>query len=346
MTAASTVFLSYRRSDTQDVAGRLFDVLSHSFGRHRIFKDVDSIPIASDFRAYIVEQIRQSVVLVLIGPHWLAPLPGYDRSRLWHDNDFVRLEIESALAAQAPLVPVLVNGARMPPPDQLPPSIQALRGRHGIAVRPDPDFRTDVGRLGGMLTGMLEQRPERKRAPDALLDDLLATCQAWHNEIIATIGRIIAVLRDEKLPEDARRAAVENIELVYQNTRTHVPKVLSARRLLSRFDGTGDVAAAVDAFLGYIFVATNDSPAEAASFSPYCLPASNWIVPGGGPGSGGVFSGGAFGSGRARAPLSVSPFASSLESVFASEHLHMSLGAVAEALQHLSDAVAEAKLLA
>jgi hypothetical protein len=326
MAATSTVFLSYRRSDTQDVAGRIFDALAAGFGRQRVFKDVDSIPIGSDFREHIVEQIRQSVVLVLIGPNWLEPGFGPEQSRLWEPQDFVRLEIETALECGSPMVPVLINGARMPDSAALPPSILPLRGRHGFAVRPDPDFRSDVGRLGDLLKTMVQGEPEKRKVPAQLLDDLFASCQAWYNDIVGTVARIVALMRDQKMDAASRAAAIEGIQLVYQNSRTYVPKVLSSRRMLSRFEGTEGIAAAVDGFLSHIYVETNDRQARAS----YCRPPMEWLM-----------------RERTESPFSVlSAEHFSAESSFASDYLDISLGRISEALQALSDAISEAKLYA
>jgi len=66
------IFLSYRRSDTEDVAARIFDVLVERFSRDAVFKDVDSIPLAVPFTTFIENALKSShVVLVLIGPKWL-----------------------------------------------------------------------------------------------------------------------------------------------------------------------------------------------------------------------------------------------------------------------------------
>ena len=43
--AATTkiIFLSYRRKDSADVSGRIYDRLSIKYGKDQVFKDVDSI---------------------------------------------------------------------------------------------------------------------------------------------------------------------------------------------------------------------------------------------------------------------------------------------------------------
>jgi TIR domain len=317
MSSPSSIFLSYRRSDTQDVAGRLFDQLSSHFGRRKVFKDVDSIPIASDFRDYIVDQIRYSVVLVLIGPAWLAESSPYGKSRLWDKEDFVRLEIEVALQSDSPLVPVLVNGAKMPTCEMMPPSIVAIRGKQGIVVRPDPDFHADVRRLTRLLSELLRADPERKGAPAEMLDELFANCQGWYNEIVKTVAQIVAVIRDRRTDEEQRRTVIDGIQLVYQNERTYVPKVLSARKILTRYAGVDRIAAAVDEFLAHIYVHTNDK-----SYSEECRGPLDWIF-----------------EDEDRTKL----WYGSLEARFAYDYMEMSLATISESLQNLSDVIYEAK---
>lgn len=141
------VFLSYRRDDSGDVTGRLYDRLIERFGSAQVFKDVDSIPPGVDFRTYLNEQIGTcDVMLAVIGAGWLAP-DASGRRRIDDPADFVRMEIEAALERDVPIVPVLVGGAGVPQADQLPETLAALAYRQAQVVRADPDFHRDVDRL-------------------------------------------------------------------------------------------------------------------------------------------------------------------------------------------------------
>jgi len=116
------IFLSYRRDDSTSATGRLADALEAHFGDDRVFRDRE-IAAGENF----VEAIRRSVesatvVLVVVGPHGLAATDAQGRRRLDDPGDFVRLEIELALAARAAVVPVLVEGATMPSAGDLPAS--------------------------------------------------------------------------------------------------------------------------------------------------------------------------------------------------------------------------------
>ena len=144
----SKILISYRREDSADVTGRIYDRLVQQFGQEAVFKDVDSIPLGVDFRAYLDEQVAKcEVFLAVIGRDWMKAKGRKGTSRLEDPGDFVRIEIESALKRQMPVVPVLVQGAKIPEAERLPASIQELSYRHGIVVRPDPDFHKDMDRL-------------------------------------------------------------------------------------------------------------------------------------------------------------------------------------------------------
>jgi formylglycine-generating enzyme required for sulfatase activity len=147
--AGEAIFVGYRRDDTADVAGRIYDAMAQRFGKQRVFKDVDNIGPGVDFGDYIKTVLpRCRVALVLIGPHWLESKDETGKRRLDDDHDWVRIEIETALATPGVLVvPVLVNGARMPRGEEVPDSLKALLRRNAAIIRRDPDFHDDVERL-------------------------------------------------------------------------------------------------------------------------------------------------------------------------------------------------------
>src|SRR5438477_638897 len=108
-----TIFLSYRREDSADAAGRLHDHLGAHFGRESVFMDVDTIPFGVDFREHLDEAVsRCDVLLAVIGERWLdachPPGPKQGQRRLDDPADFVAVEIHSALARDIPVIPVLV----------------------------------------------------------------------------------------------------------------------------------------------------------------------------------------------------------------------------------------------
>jgi formylglycine-generating enzyme required for sulfatase activity len=154
------LFISYRRDDTQDITGRLFERLAARFGDHNIFMDVDSIPIGADFRQILRDAIADSsVALVMIGRQWLSVADERGQRRLDNPDDFVRIEVEAALARGIPVVPILTQGAAMPHERDLPPSMAALAFRHGVDVRSDQHFGPDAEQLITRLAPLLEPKP-------------------------------------------------------------------------------------------------------------------------------------------------------------------------------------------
>ncbi len=114
-TGAGRIFISYRREETAYPAGWLFDRLVEHFGQGQVFKDVDSIQLGDDFVEVITAAVAGcDVLLALIGDQWLTITGEDGRRRLEDPSDFVRLEIEAALARNIRVIPVLVDGARMP----------------------------------------------------------------------------------------------------------------------------------------------------------------------------------------------------------------------------------------
>ena len=144
----ATVFICYRREDAPATTGRIYDHLVQSFGEASVFKDVDSIPVGTDFPSHIQRILRQATAqVVVIGPRWLDIRDEAGRSRLQNPGDFVRQEIETGLASGIPVIPVLVEGATMPPARVLPASLAPLTRLQAVNIRFDPDFTTDVRRL-------------------------------------------------------------------------------------------------------------------------------------------------------------------------------------------------------
>ena len=147
------LFISYRREDTADVVGRMHDMLEVEFGPDAIFLDVDSIEIGDDFETTIQRHLFQSeVFLCVIGPTWLSIEDEKGKVRIHNEGDWVRREIEIAL--QNPdlrFVPLLVNGAAMPKPEELPASIRDLGKRQAHFVRRNPHFKQDMTHLVDFL---------------------------------------------------------------------------------------------------------------------------------------------------------------------------------------------------
>jgi hypothetical protein len=136
-----SVFICYRRNDTADISGRLYDRLTKRFGRGSVFKDVFAIDLGADFQVVVKQQLeRSSVVLVLIGDRW-------DVGRLGETRDPVRFELQCAQHLNLRIIPVFVRGAAMPTAVSFPPNLAEFSRRNGLSLRGDPDFDADVSLL-------------------------------------------------------------------------------------------------------------------------------------------------------------------------------------------------------
>ena len=141
------IAISYRRSDSAAMSGRIFDRLAAHYGKHSVFMDVDNIPIGIDFRRHIGETLRRTdVVLAVIGASWLGAQDGVE-ARIHQEGDPVRVEIETALARGAPVIPVLVDGARMPDAAALPQSFGSFAFLNAAEVATGRDFDGQISRL-------------------------------------------------------------------------------------------------------------------------------------------------------------------------------------------------------
>lgn len=141
------VFLSYRREDSAAAAGRLSDRLVAELGDGNVFMDVDGIALGADFVKRLIEEVACcDTLLAVIGPRWLEVADEAGDRRLDDPNDFVRVEIAAALQRDIPVIPILLDGTKIPRVDRLPDDLKHLSRRNGLDVR-QASFHSDVGRL-------------------------------------------------------------------------------------------------------------------------------------------------------------------------------------------------------
>jgi hypothetical protein len=171
------IFISYRRDDSSGDSGRIYDRLETKYGRENVFKDVDAIPLGVDFRRVLTDEVAKcDVMLVVIGRQWLSITDEHGQRRLDSPSDFVRIEVEAALAREFPVIPVLVQNVRMPQERDLPASLAELAYRNNIVVHSDPYFHRDMDLLIGQLDALFAQ----KRS-------------SWLPERLASLGRLTKV---------------------------------------------------------------------------------------------------------------------------------------------------------
>ena len=183
-----TIFISYRRNDSADQAGRIFDRLVGAFSKPRVFKDVDSVPAGADFRRVIEQAVQKADVFILIiGPGWLKATDDRGRRRLDATNDFVRMELECALELGKIIIPVLVGQSEMPVASELPVTLSEVAYRNAVSVRRDPDFHRDMDRLIDAIKSSTAADDRKQRISDEPV-------KTWPRYVLGGVGLLIAIV--------------------------------------------------------------------------------------------------------------------------------------------------------
>jgi len=183
----ANIFISYRREDTQSIAGRIFEHLGRHYGLESVFIDTDRILAGSDFRDQIHEMLDKCDVLIaLVGPRWLMPDSG--PVRISNKNDWVRIEIAAALAKKVPLVPLLIDGTKMPHAEDLPEDIRDFVFRAALNLDTGIDFHNHMQRL---ITSLNRTLANKKSAGLPLLENAKSAdpqAATQNNEVTADVG--------------------------------------------------------------------------------------------------------------------------------------------------------------
>jgi WD40 repeat protein len=176
------IFINYRRGDEPGFALALYARLEESFAANQLFMDVEGgIPAGHDFVEVLERQVAQcDVLLVLIGRGWLAVKDENGARRLDNPDDFVRVEIESAMRRGKRVIPVLVNNAEMPRAGELPEPLKPLARRHAVRLTQER-FRADVRGLIEVLKAALRETEAAKES---------ASTAAWLPSRDESAGRI------------------------------------------------------------------------------------------------------------------------------------------------------------
>jgi len=161
----NTIFISYRRKDTASAAGRLHDFLEREFGADMVFKDIHDIGLGTDFRDAIAKTLMDcKVFLALIGDRYVSLTDAEGNIRIMNPNDYVNIEVSTALdfKDQKLVIPILINGARMPNRDQIPKSMEAITWQNAKKLSNDY-WKTDMERLIIAIREYLHLPEEKER---------------------------------------------------------------------------------------------------------------------------------------------------------------------------------------
>ncbi|HJQ30682.1 MAG TPA: DUF4440 domain-containing protein [Pyrinomonadaceae bacterium] len=208
----SGIFISYRRDDSVGHAGRLYDRLSDHFGGDQIFMDIDQIEPGEDFVHVIEDGVGSCEILIaVIGRRWLVGADGATR-RLDDPNDFVRLEIAAAFRRDIRVIPVLVEGAVMPMPRDLPEDLSPLSRRQAIELS-DQRWKYDVDRLIEALEKILaRQREARHIAAQEEAERRRTEEESRQAEESERLKKAAEAKRQRREAEEAERSRLEAAE--------------------------------------------------------------------------------------------------------------------------------------
>jgi hypothetical protein len=191
------IFISYRRSDAQSASRQLAEALKLRFGPDDVFFDTRDIAAGVEWKSDTIQRVQESdVVLAIIGPHWAAAADDRaHRSRLDHsDEDVVRLEIETAFASGAIVIPVLVDDAEMPARETLPRPFRPLTEVQAQTLH-HTSWERDVDALAEALAHITAQRrplvpatPVSQRFPPARTDVERVACYIAERSIVLVLG--------------------------------------------------------------------------------------------------------------------------------------------------------------
>ncbi|MET7245307.1 toll/interleukin-1 receptor domain-containing protein [Methylobacterium sp. EM32] len=150
------IIISYRRSDSGGITGRISDRLKKRYGSKNVFIDIDSIPFGIEFSEYTRAAISKcDVMLAVIGPRWTGDSSG---ERIRDSNDPVRIEIEEALGLKIPIVPVLIDHTTTPKSEELPESMKNICKINAVNLSSGIDFDIHMIRITKIIDRILKDK--------------------------------------------------------------------------------------------------------------------------------------------------------------------------------------------
>jgi hypothetical protein len=238
-----SIFISYRRVDSSFAIDRIYDELCRTYGKENVFKDVDSILLGENFRETISASINSSdIFLPIIGKNWNPSVDGAEGGRIYLPDDYVRIEIEAALKKDIPIIPIIIDGGKIPKINELPDSIKILSLKNGWLVRPDPDFNRDINKLKKDINNLLSKKNKYNKfffgfVKILLVCSILFGCYYYANKTFHTMkcNYNISLLHTEfdqllnyhESNEGGVRFSYRNEEL-----KTRLPKLLNGFLLI------------------------------------------------------------------------------------------------------------------
>ncbi len=248
------IAISYRREDTGWITGRIFDRLKIHFeksvtdgqkSKSIIFMDYDSMPVGVDFRNHIRGILDDcDLVLAIIGPRWAGG--GHDAPRILRDDDWVRIEIETALKKAIPIIPVLIDRTPMPGADTLPEEIRDLVYRHAATIDSQIDFNPHMERLIRRIDDLIPEKSLNDAPWWQRLASKPAHLLAWiaMGAVVAVMAILAFVFFSQRRSMEPVYAGIYNspelgLTVVFPNNILTLDNTQRLERKLTLRDGNG-----------------------------------------------------------------------------------------------------------
>lgn len=193
------IFISYRHIDSGGYANAIYQSLVSYFGDKQVFRDVNAINPGDPWPERLDRTLSScDVVIAVIGPDWLS-VADDGGQRLANPDDWVRRELEHAVARGIPIVPTLVGDAELPARARLPETLQPLLDRQSIELR-NASWTGDVARLVKALKEFADRLRNRATTEDvvSLLNDAVKHWQRVPRRArtlsLVTLGALVVIL--------------------------------------------------------------------------------------------------------------------------------------------------------
>jgi len=164
-----SVFISYRREDSQAVTQQLAGALGKAMGKRNVFIDTQSILSGEVFPQRLQQALeRADAFVIVIGPRWLAATDAAGQRRLDNPTDFVHYEVQFALTSGKPVIPVLLDGIQLLSA-LLPPDLEVLAQQPALtlAIKDGASIEAIIQRIQN--TAFREELRRMPRIPYPLL---------------------------------------------------------------------------------------------------------------------------------------------------------------------------------
>jgi hypothetical protein len=212
--------------------------LSDRLGSDEVFMDIEDIRGGTAFPQVLREAVqRAAVTLVLIGPRWLTAAGLNGGRRLEDPADFVRQEILGAFESGARVIPVLLDGAKMPAAADLPEPLSPLATLNALELS-NRHWHEDVDRLFDQIHEAIYARGTALAAGTAVATDFspiarTPTVARWIFGTFFLLGIALAVVAVATAILDMRLfPSVSGLLAAVFTTVGGVPLLIGLRRTL------------------------------------------------------------------------------------------------------------------